>query len=74
MAWHKFQRKMFTEKLVVAEQNLTRLSLPEQRFVNDMRNLIKAQVDAEELGIRSLADWEPSVRQINYLTSIHEKL
>lgn len=72
--WHPFAKKIFLEKLAVAEQAGTSLALPELRFVRDMRAMIKGQLDAADIGINSLLAWEPTVRQVNYLNSIHEHL
>lgn len=61
----------FLDKLNFCIARKGMLPVREQSFVVDMRRLYRSREDAADLGLQM---WEPSAKQINYLSSIHEAL
>ncbi len=69
--WAGLQGRLFLEKLNRSEREFRRLSDFDRDFVLKMRKQYENRADPIEFG--KLA-WEPSVKQINYLREVYNKV
>lgn len=61
----------FKMKVVFLESQRSLLTDRELDFIDDMAAAIRAREDAKDLGIER--SWEPTVRQMNYVSAIYQE-
>lgn len=68
--WDKFASRLFVTKLQLAEKNSRYLNEFNLGFIKDMREKYTRREAALDLGLDPEKAWEPTVKQLNYLSSI----
>lgn len=69
--WERVSQKFFLQRLLNCEQHMNQIPDYAKEFIRDLRKNYNTRADAVELGA---TPWVPTVRQLNYLSQIADKL